>query len=84
MVTAANTTTNTAASTDQVRLKIGDQKPHEGDGYEIRVGGNVKADLTIDSTNINSYYSKCRFECFFPNGYYSHSGFWNFNWGGCL
>ena len=55
VVTAANTTTNTAASTDQVRLKIGDQKPLEGDGYEIRVGGNVKATLTIDNTNISSY-----------------------------
>ena len=54
-VVAANTTNTTAASTDQVRLKIGDQTPHEGDGYSISVGGSVEASLTITSGNISSY-----------------------------
>ena len=55
VVAAANTTNTIAASTDQVRLKIGDQTPHEGDGYSISVGGTVEASLTITSGNISSY-----------------------------
>ena len=47
-VVAANTTNTTAASPDQVRLKIvDDQTPPEGDGYSISVGGSVVASLTI-------------------------------------